>query len=189
MFSIFSMTRPALPLVALACVLLAACGGGEHPVAAAPAEQAAAAGTDVQAAHAIPARGSSDAGRPVKGGAGREAAAAVPRSKLYIVQLAEPPVLAYEGSAPGYARTRPAKGGKMDSAERAVVDYAARLVTRQERALAAAGAAKKYSYRYAFNGFAAELSEHQLSKLATTEGVLSIVEDEMRTLHTSTTPE
>ena len=107
----------------------------------------------------------------------------------FIVQMIDAPVVAYTGDIAGYPATKPAKGQKIDPLSPQVVKYAAFLESRQDQALAAVGGARKlYSYRYAFNGFAADLTEAQAAKMLTVPGVVSVSPDEMRTLDTSTTP-
>jgi hypothetical protein len=110
-------------------------------------------------------------------------------SKLSIVQLAEAPVVAYGGGIPGYAATRPARGQKIDPLDARVVAYADYLTARHDAVLAAVGGGRKaYSYHFAFNGFAAELTDDQVAKLQAMPGVLSVTKDEVREMDTSSTP-
>ena len=184
--SVFSLTAAAL---------IAACGGGGggSPVAL---EQAAAAQKTpaLPLSLPVPARAVTEEKL-----AGQKASPSAPeaksngsaaRSKLYIVQLAEDPVVAYKGGIAGYAATKPNKGSKLDPNSTAVTRYMGYLTSRQDAVLTAAGgsARKAYNYGYVFNGFAAELTDAQAAKLAQTQGVLSVSKDQARTLDTSSTP-
>ena len=106
----------------------------------------------------------------------------------YIVQLADAPVVAYDGSIKGYAATKPSKGQKIDPTSPQVVNYKAYLESKHNAMLASIGGKKFYSYGYSFNGFAARLTAAQAEKLATTKGVVSISRDELREKDTSSTP-
>jgi hypothetical protein len=107
----------------------------------------------------------------------------------YIVQLAEPPVVAYAGGVAGLRATRPAKGAKIDPASAAVTAYADHLTRRQDAVLQGAGGGRKlYGYTYSFNGFAAELSAGAAAKVSSLPGVLAVSKDEKRSLDTSSTP-
>ena len=107
----------------------------------------------------------------------------------YIVQLAEHPVTAYDGSIAGYQATRPRKGQKIDPNAPAVTRYKGYLTARQDAALQAVGGGRKlYNYGYVFNGFAAELTDAQAQKLAQMPGVLAVSKDEIRRMDTASTP-
>ena len=83
-------------------------------------------------------------------------------SDVYIVRMAEAPVVAYEGGIKGYPATSPVKGQKIDPLSPDVVRYVGYLDNRHNQALSAVGGARKlYDYRYSFNGFAAKLSPSQ----------------------------
>lgn len=110
-------------------------------------------------------------------------------SKIYIVRLAEPAVAAYDGGIRGHSATRPAKGSKLDAKHSSVVSYRAHLAARQAAVMKSVGVSRAVrNYGYAFNGFAAQLTEAQVQKLAGTPGVLTVVKDELRTADTSSTP-
>lgn len=107
----------------------------------------------------------------------------------YIVQLAEQPVTAYSGGIAGLRATKPGPGEKIDPTDPAVVRYRSHLRSRQDAVLARVGGGKQlYSYGYAFNGFAAELTASQAAELTATSGVLAVTKDEARSLDTSSTP-
>ncbi|WP_298830562.1 S8 family serine peptidase [uncultured Piscinibacter sp.] len=110
-------------------------------------------------------------------------------NSAYIVQMADAPAVAYTGGIAGYAATKPAKGQKIDPNGSAVVQYKAFLAGKQDAALSSVGGGRKlYNYGYAFNGFAAELTEAQAQKLAQMPGVLAVTKDEIRKMDTTSTP-
>ena len=111
-----------------------------------------------------------------------------PANKLYIVHMADNPVVAYNGEIAGYAATKPRKGAKIDPNDSKVVRYASYLDSRHDAAVAGVGGRKVYSYRYAFNGFAAELDDAQAQKLLELPGVLAVQKDEVYARDTATTP-
>ncbi|MDJ0926411.1 MAG: S8 family serine peptidase [Gammaproteobacteria bacterium] len=110
--------------------------------------------------------------------------------QLYIVQLAEPPALAYRGDRAGLAATRPAEGSRFDPDSPDVRRYGQFLTDRHDAMLRAVGAweDKLYSYRYAFNGFAARLTRLQAQKLRAQRGVLNVWPDQTRYLYTNDSP-
>ena len=111
------------------------------------------------------------------------------RNDVYIVRLAEQPVVAYDGRIKGYAATKIRKGQKLDPLASDVVKYKSHLTGRHNAVLNAAGGGKKlYSYGYVFNGFAADLTDAQAAKLKTAPGVLSVEKDEVLHFDTSSTP-
>lgn len=110
-------------------------------------------------------------------------------SKLYIVQMADAPVVAYTGGIAGFRATKPNRGQKIDPLNNDVVKYAGYLTAKHDAALQQVGGARKaYSYNYAFNGFAAELTEAQAVALRATPGVIAVSKDELRPFDTSSTP-
>ena len=110
-------------------------------------------------------------------------------NKLYIVRLAEVPVVAYDGGIKGLQATKPKRGQKIDPNSPGVVAYKAFLESRQSAVLAGVGGTTKvHSFGYTFNGFSAELTEAQVAKLQATPGVVSVTKDELLQLNTSSTP-
>ena len=103
-------------------------------------------------------------------------------NKAYIVRMAEPPVVAFDGGgASGLKATRPGKGAKINPNSQDVARYADFLTQKHDATLAAVGGGRKlYSYKYTFNGFAAQLSDTQVLKLKSMPGVLAVEEDEAR---------
>ncbi|MSQ20325.1 MAG: hypothetical protein EXR39_12405 [Betaproteobacteria bacterium] len=117
------------------------------------------------------------------------AAAQSGRGKSYIVQLAEPPAVAYEGGINTHPPTKSAEGEKIDADNPAVTSYREHLRARQNAVLdRVGGGSKLHSYGYVFNGFAAQITEAQAQALAKTPDVLSVVPDEIRQIDTATTP-
>ncbi|MDQ3026975.1 MAG: S8 family serine peptidase [Pseudomonadota bacterium] len=107
---------------------------------------------------------------------------------LYIVRMADSPVVAYEGGIPGLQATKPRKGTKINPNDSKVVRYASYLDARHDDAVARVGGRKEYSYRYSFNGFAAGLTPAQAEALKSAPGVLSVEKDQLYEMDTSTTP-
>ena len=70
-----------------------------------------------------------------------------------------PPVVAYTGGVPGLKATKPAKGQKIKQQHRRCAlrlrSWRAGIAKHSNHA---GGGRKLYSYRYSFNGFAAEFS-------------------------------
>ena len=110
---------------------------------------------------------------------------------VYVVQMAEDPIVAYEGGEPGLAGTKPQGGQHVNPNSAAVRRYADFLDDRHAAVLAAAGApadARFYDYRFSFNGFAAVLTPVQAARLASQPGVLAVSVDERREPLTDNTP-
>jgi subtilisin family serine protease len=121
----------------------------------------------------------------VAGGATGGTAAA---DAVYIVRLAEAPVVAYKGGIAGYEATKPAKGAKIDRNSTAVVRYAAHLDSRHNAVLAKTGGQKVYDYRYTFNGFAARMTKADVARAKADPGVLSVEKTQEVEMDTATTP-
>ena len=109
-------------------------------------------------------------------------------SDIYIVRMADAPVVTYDGTVKGYRSTKPGKGQKVDPNDAAVAQYVGYLHSRQDAALGRAGGNKVYSYGYVFSGFAASLTEQQAAALRAQPGVVSVTRDEIRKPDTVTTP-
>jgi subtilisin family serine protease len=108
---------------------------------------------------------------------------------VYIVQMVDEPVVAYEGGAQGLNATAPNNGNKIDPTSQAVDTYVKYLVGKHDQALRKVGGGQKlYSYTYSFNGFAAQLSLEQAKEMAATEGVKVVTADELQQMDTSSTP-
>jgi hypothetical protein len=118
-------------------------------------------------------------GRPAKG---------AKQTPVYIVQLIQAPVVAYEGGVPGLKATAPKKGRKIDPTDPDVVRYATYLDSRHDNVVAKVHGSKVYDYRYAFNGFAARLSPEQVAALKSDPEVLSVEKTQEVVMDTATTP-
>ena len=119
---------------------------------------------------------------------GRDAGQAAATNGVYIVQMADPPVVAYAGGVRGYKATKPAVGRKINPLATDVVRYASLLKSRHGRALGAVGGKKLYDYVYSFNGFAAKLTSTQAAKLARRAGIVAVTPDQLHEADTSSTP-
>ena len=109
--------------------------------------------------------------------------------QTYIVQLADTPAAAYEGGVAGYPATRPAPGGKLNASASNVRAYINYLDAKRGNALAQiGGAAVLHKYSVAFNGFSAQLTPSQASKLKGVPGVVAVTPDEARPMDTTRTP-
>ena len=118
-------------------------------------------------------------------------AKALPESPngIYIIQMIDDPVVAYDGGIKGLRKTKPQKGKKIDPNSPNVVAYVDYLKGKHDAALAKVGGGQKvYSYQYSFNGFSAKLSHGQAKKLQKVDGVVAVQADEMQILDTATTP-
>ncbi|MCA1845070.1 MAG: S8 family serine peptidase, partial [Actinobacteria bacterium] len=103
-----------------------------------------------------------------------------PRS-TYIVELATPPLAAYDGSVHAMAATSPRVTGRpLDVAAaparrfRALLDHTQHQVLTTARAT---GAPVLHRYRNAFSGFAARLTKAEAAGLAATAGVVAVTAD------------
>lgn len=109
---------------------------------------------------------------------------------VYIVRMADDPVAAYDGGIKGYRATRPGKNKKLNPNDPAVVAYSRYLTDKHDALLnKVRGGAKLYSYKFAYNGFAAKLTEAQANALRKEAGVLAVVKDELLQRDTVSTPE
>ncbi|HEX5838413.1 MAG TPA: S8 family serine peptidase [Anaerolineales bacterium] len=107
---------------------------------------------------------------------------------VYIVQMVDEPVVAYQGGIRGFRATKPAPGQKINPNSPDVVKYAAYLKGKHDQALSRAGGSKLYDYVYSYNGFAARMTVEQANKLLSVEGVLVVNPDQIYSVDTSSTP-
>jgi subtilisin family serine protease len=110
---------------------------------------------------------------------------------IFVVQMADLPVVAYDGSIKGFKATKPAPGTKIDPLSAVVTKYVGYLKGTHDAALSRAGvgAAKKlYDYFYSYNGFAAKLTSQQANRLAADQRVLTVSRNERFDVDTSSTP-
>src|SRR5688572_17836151 len=82
-------------------------------------------------------------------------------SDVYLVQLVELPVAAYEGGIAGFPATKPNAGRKLDKTSPNVARYATLLRSRHDAVANGIGAQRLYDYEYSFNGFAAPLRSEE----------------------------
>lgn len=108
---------------------------------------------------------------------------------LYVVQMLELPVVAYDGSIKGLPATQPKNGQKINPNSAKVKKYAAYLDGTHTAALNKVGGKKIYDYRYSLNGFAAELTEADAFKLQGMPNVVAVSKSEMLQLDTADTPD
>ena len=107
---------------------------------------------------------------------------------MYVVQMTEPPVVAYTGDVAGLAATAPAKGSKVDPFSADVTKYVTYLNNRHTTVLRASNGVKAYDYDYSFNGFAAYMTAADAAALRKRSDVAGVSADEIRKIDTSTTP-
>jgi len=107
---------------------------------------------------------------------------------VYIIQMINDPVVAYQGDVPGFRATKPPKGEKINPNNRDVVRYVGYLNGKHNEALGKVGGNKLYDFVYSFNGFAAQMSVEQANKLISVDGVLVVSPDALQTMDTSSTP-
>jgi len=105
-------------------------------------------------------------------------------SDIYVVQMKGDPVIAYEGDIRGYKATKPGKGKKINPNSAHVKKYAAHLESQQAEVIKSVRGEKVYNYRYAFNGFAARMTEADAIALRKRGDVVNVWKDEIRKLQT-----
>ena len=114
---------------------------------------------------------------------------AKPQAKVYLVQMADAPVVVYDGSIPGLEATKPEEGKKINPNSAKVKKYVKFLDRKHDEAVAAVGGIKFYDYRYSLNGFAAVLTATQAAKLSEQPGVVRVWADELRQPTTDNSPD
>lgn len=108
--------------------------------------------------------------------------------KVYLVRMSDDPVVAYDGEIAQLKATRPKAGKKIDPNSSKVQQYVRYLERRHDKAIAAVGGEKVYSYRYSFNGFAAVLTSSQVAQVAARSDVIAVWVDERRFPTTEQSP-
>ena len=110
------------------------------------------------------------------------------KSSIYLVQMREQAVIAYQGGVAGFIGTKPAKGSKLKANSKNVENYVAHLDATHNRAISSINAEKVYGYRYGFNGFAARMTAKDAAKLQKRGDVLRVWKDELQKIQTNTSP-
>jgi subtilisin family serine protease len=108
---------------------------------------------------------------------------------IYIVRMADDPVVAYNGGVAGLKATKPKRGKKIDPNSKSVIKYANYLKGKHSAALSKVGGRKIYNYVYSLNGFAAKMNGAQAAKLAAMPDVVSVEKDVKLQLDTNRTPD
>ena len=173
---------------AVAAAVLAACGGGSTPEAQSPQSAALSPqSADVSVTDSTQLASTPAAKTPLttqQADPDRKMPLGVRDApgNLWIVQMAEPPAAAYEG-------TRPAAGEKFDSTSSAVHSYRAMLASKHDAVVKAVGAKRKvYSYGTVLNAFAAEMTDEQAKKAMQMKGVVAVTRDHLRQVADPSTP-
>ncbi|WP_162606573.1 S8 family serine peptidase [Jiangella asiatica] len=110
-------------------------------------------------------------------------------TSTYIVQMTLDPVATYDGDVDDLAATRVGPDETIDPEAPEVLEYTDHLQEQHRDALADVdGGEPLYDYVYAFDGFAAELTEAQAADLAARPDVVAVTEDEKVEVDTSSTP-
>jgi subtilisin family serine protease len=114
--------------------------------------------------------------------------ASAKEAQIYIVQMRQPPVIAFDGSR-AYAATRPEAGEKLDLRDPDVKDYTKFLRRRHNAALRNVGGEKVHDYVWSFNGFSAKMTPAQATAMQARWDVTQVWADELLQPATSTTPD
>ena len=112
-------------------------------------------------------------------------------AKSYVVVLANDSIAVYKGDIAGYLATKPAKGDKVNPNSAHVRKYEMFLKKNHDKSLVAAGvatSAKVHDYAFALNGYSAILTEAEVEVLKSQEGVVSVLEDQVRYKDTDSSP-
>src|SRR5687768_6533695 len=85
-----------------------------------------------------------------KKGGGQGGPVAASPNGVYIVQMIDDPVVAYQGGIPGLNATKSKKGEKINPNHPDVVKYVGYLKGKHDEALSKVGGNKLYDYTYSF---------------------------------------
>ena len=109
----------------------------------------------------------------------------------YIVVMELDPAVAYKGEIKKYPATKPGKGKKINPNSALVKKYTKFLNKSHDEILSAAGvnaSAKLHDYNIALNGFAAQMTHEQATKIAGMKGIRRVVPDVLRQKTTENSP-
>jgi len=112
-------------------------------------------------------------------------------TKTYIVQLADDPLVAFDGGH-GLTATAPQSGDKVDVDSAAAAAYSDFLAAQRSKVLQAVGLDKAdvvTTYEVALNGFAVKMTAAEAIHMQKHSGVVQVWEDEIRTADTVQTPD
>lgn len=112
-------------------------------------------------------------------------------TKTYIVQLADDPIVTFDGSS-GLAATAPQAGEKVDVTSSAAAAYSAYLDRQRAAVLDSVGLDSSdlvTTYEVALNGFAVKMNAVEAAHMKKADGVLQVWEDEIRHADTVQTPD
>lgn len=101
---------------------------------------------------------------------------------LHIVMLRSQSLMEYNGGISGMKATKPATGKKIDPESENVERYSQYLENLHERILTSVGSNTKdkvYTYRFAANGFAANLTHDQVEQLRANSEVVAVYKNEI----------
>ena len=107
----------------------------------------------------------------------------------YVVIMDDDPVVAYEGDIPGLPATKPAEGRKVNPNSAAVKKYKEHLEKERGNARSGAGVGSAQvvaTYEFTLSGFSALLTPIEAEKLRSQKGVVAVIRDELRQIHTDT---
>lgn len=98
---------------------------------------------------------------------------------VYLITLADQPLVTYDGSVNGIPATRPTEGRKLDVGAANAKRYRTHLVDEQAQVAKKVGATVRQHYAVTTNTFSARLTARQLFRLAATKGVTGIAPDRL----------
>jgi subtilisin family serine protease len=110
----------------------------------------------------------------------------------YVVIMGDDPVVAYEGDIAGLPATKPDRGKKVNPNSAAVRNYQKHLEKQRDNARAGADVDADQvvnTYDFVLAGFSALLTPAEAERLRLQKGVVSVVRDELRQLHTDRSPD
>jgi subtilisin family serine protease len=107
----------------------------------------------------------------------------------YVVIMDDDPVVAYDGDVAGLPATKPQQGKKVNPDSAAVKNYQKHLDKQRGNARESAGVDSSQvllTYDFALAGFAALLTPAEAQRLTNQKGVIAVIRDELRQIHTDT---